>query len=411
MQLGCFRRWLTTAGPEQWRRRGVAAFVIASIVPGAALGVVVWIALRAHYHSIFGDAVAVRDYLNIWGAGQLIQLGQIDTLFHPLPYVAWLRTIYGPDLVLHTWSYPPSMALLAVPMSYFGLLPGYVIWVAGSLVVLWLVLRGCGLPWMVCLAVLFSPAAIENALAGQNGALTASMLEGGLLLIGRRPVVAGLLFGLLTSKPQLGLLVPVCLLASRQWVTIGTAAFTALLLTGGSAWAFGASSWVWYLTEVRPFMTATVLEHSFGEGFQKLMITPFILARWAEMPLLLAYGVQASISLVCIGITWVVWRRPEIDPKLRMALTASLTLLATPYGFAYDTIGTAVGVAVLGSMAIQTGFRPFEMVFLGVAWAWPDWAFWFGMANVPPIGCLTLAAAAFCAWRRLYPSPQLALAI
>ena len=94
-----------------------------------------------------------------------------------------------------------------------------------------------------------------------------------------------------------------------------------------------------------------------------------------------------------------------------MALTASLTLLATPYGFAYDTIGTAVGVTVLGSMAIQTGFRPFEMVFLGVAWAWPDWAFWFGMANVPPIGCLTLAAAAFCAWRRLYPAPQLALAI
>ena len=106
----------------------------------------------------------------------------------------------------------------------------------------------------------------------------------------------------MTSKPQLGLLVPVCLLASRQWITIGTAALTALLLTGGSAWAFGASSWVWYLTEVRPFMTATVLEQSFGEGFQKLMMTPFILARWAEMPLLLAYGVQASISLVCIGI-------------------------------------------------------------------------------------------------------------
>jgi hypothetical protein len=386
-----FRPWL------------VAAVMAASVLPGAALAAVTWLSLRAHYHSALGDAISVRDYLNVWGAGRLIELGRVDILFHPLLYGEWLQTVFGPDLVRHTWSYPPSMVFVAIPLSFLGLVPGFVAWTAGTLAVLWGVLRACRLPLLTCLAVLVSPAVIENALAGQNGALTAAMLEGGLLLVGGRPMVAGVLFGLLTTKPQLGLLVPVCLVASGRWVTIGVAAATGLLLMAVSSLAFGVSAWVWYLTDVRHFMTAEILEQPFGAGFQKLMATPFILARWFDAPLRVAYVVQASVTLCCVGITWAAWRRPGTDPKARMALTASLALLATPYGYSYDTIGTAVGVAVLGTMALETRFRPFEGILLAVAWAWPGLAFWMGNAAMPPVGCVTLAAAAISAWRRLSP--------
>ena len=260
----------------------MAAFMAVSVLPGAALATLTWLALRAHYHNALGDAISVRDYLNVWGAGQLIALGRIDILFNPFLYGEWLRSVFGPDLVAHTWSYPPSMAFLTVPLSLLGLVPGFIVWTAGSLAVLWGVLRACRLPLLTCLAVLVSPAVIENALAGQNGALTAAMMEGGLLLVARRPVVAGVLFGLLTTKPQLGILVPVCLVASGRWVTIGVAMATALGLIVASSAAFGVSAWVWYLTDVRQFMTVEILERPFGAGFQKLMATPFILTRWFD---------------------------------------------------------------------------------------------------------------------------------
>ncbi len=39
-------------------------------------------------------------------------------------------------------------------------------------------------------------------------------------LLGRRPVLAGVLFGLAAVKPQLGLLVPVALISARQWRSV-----------------------------------------------------------------------------------------------------------------------------------------------------------------------------------------------
>ena len=377
-----------------------------STVPGIALAVVLWILFRHANPGALGDAITVRDYLNVWAAGQLNALGRMDILFHPTLYIEWLRSIFGPELVLHTWSYPPTMVFVAIPFAMLPVVPGFAAWLSGTLAILLGMLRACRLSPRICLAVLLSPAVIENALAGQNGALTSAMLEGGLLLVDRRPVLAGVLFGFLTAKPQIGLLVPVCLLASRRWLTIASAVVTSLLLVAASSLAFGFSSWVWYLTDVRTFMTTVILERPFGSTFQKLMATPFIFCRYLGAPLSLAYGVQAIVTACCIGVIWLAWRKPGTDTKARMALTASLALLATPYGYSYDTIGTAVGVAVLASMALETGFLPFEAILLAVGWVWPGAAFWFGGAGYPPVGCFTLAGVAFCAWRRLLPGNQ-----
>ena len=49
-----------------------------------------------------------------------------------------------------------------------------------------------------------------NALVGQNGFLTAALIGGTLYLIPIRPVLAGICLGLLTYKPQYGLLFPMC---------------------------------------------------------------------------------------------------------------------------------------------------------------------------------------------------------
>jgi arabinofuranan 3-O-arabinosyltransferase len=56
-------------------------------------------------------------------------------------------------------------------------------------------------------------------------------------------VLAGLLIGCLTWKPQFGMLLPVALAASHRWRTFVSAAVMAVLLGGASIAAFGTAGW------------------------------------------------------------------------------------------------------------------------------------------------------------------------
>ena len=58
-----------------------------------------------------------------------------------------------------------------------------------------------------------SPRCSTRSGTGQNAFLTAALFGGATLLVDRRPVMAGLLFGALCYKPHFGLLVPVALAA------------------------------------------------------------------------------------------------------------------------------------------------------------------------------------------------------
>ena len=65
--------------------------------------------------------------------------------------------------------------------------------------------------WLIA-AVLASPACLENILEHQNAALLTALIGGGLLLLPLRPRLGGVLIGLATIKPQLGLVLPLFLL-------------------------------------------------------------------------------------------------------------------------------------------------------------------------------------------------------
>jgi hypothetical protein len=63
------------------------------------------------------------------------------------------------------------------------------------------------------LAAASLPAVFINIAHGHNGFLTAALFGGGLLLLERREMLAGILFGLLCYKPQFGVLIPLALAA------------------------------------------------------------------------------------------------------------------------------------------------------------------------------------------------------
>ena len=71
--------------------------------------------------------------------------------------------------------------------------------------------------------VAVAPAVAVNLFIGQNGFFFAALLICGLINLDRRPLLAGLCFGLLTIKPQLGLLLPVMLVLTQRWRVIAAA--------------------------------------------------------------------------------------------------------------------------------------------------------------------------------------------
>ena len=70
---------------------------------------------------------------------------------------------------------------------------------------------------------------------GQNAFLTAGLFGAATLLIDRRPVVAGLLFGALCYKPQFGMMIPLALAAAGQWRAFAAAAASAVALVLASS--------------------------------------------------------------------------------------------------------------------------------------------------------------------------------
>jgi hypothetical protein len=267
-----FRRFSIAAALD-WRRcrlAGVAprvhgdprtyatvAFMLIALLPPLLVMSILWIWPIA---GLTADrtAMAARDYTDMWAAGHFVALNNSDALFDRATFNAGLRAMFGAGFPDQMWPYPPPILLLAVPLSSISLVPGFLLYTVGAMGLLWVVLRCGGLTKTACCAVLLSPAVAENALAGQNAALTGALLLGGLLLAHRRPVLAGVMLGALIIKPQLGILVPVCLLASGNWRAFAAMAASAILLIALSGGLFGLDTWVGFFRHTQPMVSAVL---------------------------------------------------------------------------------------------------------------------------------------------------------
>ncbi|MEJ0019811.1 MAG: glycosyltransferase family 87 protein [Acetobacteraceae bacterium] len=391
------------AEPAQYpaTRPGFLAFIaLASLAPGLRA---LWGGWQDFPGSLFvWRQLVVRDYINIWAGGHLAAQGRLDLVFHPLEYAAWLNATFGDRLDLHNFGYPPHLLLLAVPLAAIGLVPGFFVWVIGTSALLWGVLRAGGLGGWAAAAVVVSPAALENILIGQNGALLAgAALGGGLLLAGRSPILAGALLGLLTLKPQLGLLVPVCLLAGREFRCLAwTAAFGAAYCVAGLL-VFGLQPWLDYVTIVLPF-TRGYIDAGFGLASHYIMVPPFIVARAAGAGLATAYAIQGAASLACaVAVAWA-WRRRNVDRRAAVALALCLAPLATPYSHAYDLVAVAIACVLLVRLELERGgISARAWLCLAPAWMWPSLALVTGLLLAPGLGTPSLLLAAALAVHHL----------
>jgi hypothetical protein len=369
------------------------AFLIAAGIPGMvklASQIVAW---RTISH-----AAALGDGLNYW-AGPALARQNVAAVFNPPVYSAWLLTHVGVKNL--TWSYPPSYLLLVYPLGFLPPVPAVFLFDIVSMAMLAMVLERTSFfqkRSSFLLPVLLCPAALENLADGQNGALISALLIAGLTLEAEFPVLGGVLLGFLSVKPQIALLVPVYLLARRNFWALGAAAVTAVALAGAALAVFGVGAWRGFFEVVAPEMSAGLIymTHTPQPGPQAMMMSVFNVFREFRAPVAFSYAVQAVAAVVAAGLTW---RAARMGPAFRVAAVLLLSALVTPYLWCYDMIFCAYAVALLVPPALDRGGAA-EIIVLAALWLTPGLAVYLEILHLPSLFPLFAAAGLALAWRR-----------
>jgi hypothetical protein len=242
------------------------------------------------------------------------------------------------------------MLLLTAPFALIPYVPALFVWLSASWFAFYRALKLAMPGRSMLLLALAAPAVLINAVGGQNGCWTAALLGGGLSLLERRPYLAGSLFGMMIYKPQLALLLPVALVAGRQWRALAAASVIASLLFAGSAFWFGTDLWAEYLRNLNA-LRQTILED--GAGVWHRFVSVFVAARRLGAPVAAAYVVQAIVGgLACIAVA-LVWFR-DTRANIKNAVLLLGTCLATPYLQDYDLVFGAMVVAWLWQQPVET---------------------------------------------------------
>ena len=306
------------------------------------------------------------DFANVYAAGKLALDG------HPAAAYDWDAHKRVQEIVLGQnfdgyfgWHYPPPFLFIAAFLAKLPYTMAFVGWMAMSFIPYLLTIRALTdhrVGWVIACAF---PVALVNVMIGQNGFLTASLIGGTLYLMPKRPVLAGICLGLLTYKPQYGLLFPLVLIAGGYWRTFFSAAVTAILVAAVSWLVFGTETWVAFLHWL-PRASQAFLSDGFAE-FGKMQ-SALSLTRFLGGSDQLAWALQWSVTGVVAVALFMLWRR-RVPFEIKAAALATGTLLATPYLYLYDMVVLAIPMALIIRMGLADGFRKHELSALGVATA------------------------------------------
>ena len=305
-----------------------------------------------------------NDFVNVWAAGRLALDGHAATAYDwTLHKAAEVRALgHGFDNY-YGWHYPPTFLFAAAALALMPFTAAALVWLGVTLLAYVAAVRGIVGERAGVFVALGSPAALWNITAGQNGFLTAALIGGTLALMPKRPWLAGVCLGLLSYKPQFGLLFPIALIAAAQWRVIGAAALTAAGLAILSLVVFGAASWQAFF-DWMPVTSRVVLGEG-GADFSRLQ-SLFGLVRAHGGSETLAWSAQAALALALAAVVFWLWRSRAAF-ELKAAGLACAALLATPYLYMYDLAALTIPAAFLIRFALARGFYASEVFGLAAA--------------------------------------------
>lgn len=380
--------WLADlkAGTPLDRRRVV---MLGGILLALEIAAFLFLIAGTHGWIVPLDRPTTTDFASFYAAGHLTDAGTPFLAYDQAAHYAAEQQATAPGIEYQFFYYPPVFLLIC---ALFGRLPymaAFIAFEAATLLPALLVARKTlqAKGWQVALPLLAFPSVFWTLGLGQNAFLTAALFGGALLLIDRKPTLAGMLFGALCYKPHFGLLIPVALAAGGRWRAFAGAALSAAAIAGLSVTLFGWQTW-------QDFLSLAAGSHATYEsgridlsGFVTLFGAASLLGASPGM----AYAIQGVGALAAIVLVAVVWRC-NLSLPLRAASLAAATLIAVPLALVYDFLLAGIAIAWLVRAGSADGFLPWEKTALAAIFVTPLLSRNIGLTLHLPLGPLALIA-------------------
>jgi len=362
---------------------------------------VVWIWIQDYGHA--GRLPGANDFAAMWAGAKLAVTGDPAAAYITARTDAIARTassMAARDTL--PYFYPPVLLLLSYPLGFFSYLTamnGFLAVTYG--ITLYGLLARTKQSWAI-LPLCGAPAMVVNFQSGQNGFLSGAAFALAALWLPRRPTLAGVALGILAFKPHLALMVPVVLLAARQWRALFASAASAAVLTGLSLWCFGIETWQRFF-ERAPVIAMVLRAHR--EDWER-QLSAFTAAR------LLGAGFEAAsvvqimvVAATAVAVAWLCWRRPPLEALA--PLMSAAAVLCSPHVMDYDLVVMMPAFAYVTVRGVQTGFLPWEKPGLLAAYLLPLVGRGFNVSFGVPIALPVLTMSFWLVARRVRECPAM----
>jgi hypothetical protein len=258
-------------------------------------------------------------------------------LKHPeLTYSPASKPLNGP------WVYPPTALVVFMPFTFLPFPVAYSIWVLGSLA-LYVFFATCLFDRFKTLGVallILAPPVWTVALLGQATLPIGALVLAALLVMSERKLLAGSMLGIVaTVKPQAIVMVPIALLAIREWLMIASATTTAVAIFIIAIIIFGFNIWFDWLGALPRLLADPV-------AMQQVQISlrPFTSRSFVILPLL---------ALVACFIVWTTFRATDRADHRLVAVVGGAWLI-NPYIPVYEL--AMIAPAVVAFTLRQIGY-------------------------------------------------------
>lgn len=388
----------TSSKPAPASRLENFLLVLAS---GLGVGYLVSLVIMCLLHTWMFDAHGHplrNDFLVFQSAGSLALHGHALSAYSSSAIHAEEVARVGHQFkTLFPWQYPPLFFFVAVLLACLPFAPAFALWVGTMVPLYGLVAALIARSRALFFAAWGTPWAILATMNGQNGFLTASIIGLVLLNLEARPLVAGLVLGLLSYKPQYAFLFPFALAFGGYWRAFAWACASTVCLTLLSCAVFGTDCLL-------------AFAHGLGHATQDVLVAAgigwnvlqslYTLLRWIGVSATLAWFAQITLAIACVVFVAALWRSKS-PFALKAAGLIAVIPLVTPYAFIYDFPLLTMALAFFHR---QRAFDRVEIVVAAIAvvfvcgFVWHAWPGGFVASSV-------LALAALRRWSMEQHSP------
>lgn len=310
------------------------------------------------------------DFASFYAAGLLANRGRAADIYQPAKLLEAGRQAIAPGVVFNPFLNPPVFLLICAPLARLPYLPAFILF-EGATAIVWLAIatRIAGGGRLAAMTLACIPSVWWALGWGQNSFLTASLMGAGTLLLRRNPWLSGLAFGALCIKPHFGLLLPLALLAGRQWRTLIAAGLCVIGLSLITALCFGTATWQAFAAMALHARGIVESGRIAFAGHVDLAGAARLLGASAATGWILQACLSA-LSAVCVVLLW--YQPPGArgpgapDHDLRCAGLIAATVAALPFILFYDLVMVGVAAAWLVRAARTRGWRPGDRAWLAI---------------------------------------------